>query len=144
MDDNAVFETVTPQTAANDGQDACTLGSPTHPASSSQRNYADSSYTPPPLPPQTCQSIPITAPVPCPSPVRPPQSGSSLSANSSVEGFRSETPSASPATPSDVQVALAFRAPLLPPPTANSPSNAPASAPASSCPSVSHFAAPIF
>ena len=68
-----LFETVTPQTGANDGQDVCTLRSPTPPASSSQRNYADSSYTLPPLPPQICQSVPITGPVPCPNLVRPPQ-----------------------------------------------------------------------
>ncbi len=48
-------ETVTLQTGANDGQDVCTLKSPTPPASSCQRNYADSLYTLPPLPPQTCQ-----------------------------------------------------------------------------------------
>src|SRR5215469_4153518 len=138
-----VLETVTPQTAANDGQDVCTLESPIPPGSSSQRKYADSSYTPPPLPPQICQSIPITAPVPCPSLVRPPQSSSSPSANSSVADLRSETPSVSPAAPSDVRVAVPFRAPLLRPPTAYSPSNVPASAPPSSCPSASHFAAPI-
>src|ERR1700680_4489847 len=68
-----VFETVTPQTGANDGQDVCTLKSPTPPASSSQRNYADSSYTLPPLPPQICQLAPIIGPVPCPSLVRRPQ-----------------------------------------------------------------------
>ena len=61
--ETAVFETVRPRTAANDGQDVCRLRSLSPPASFSQRNYADSSYTRPLLPPQTCQSVPITGPV---------------------------------------------------------------------------------
>lgn len=69
----ALFGTVTPQTGADDGQDVYTLESPTPLASSSQRNYADSSYTLPPLPPQICQLVPITGPVPCPNLVHRPQ-----------------------------------------------------------------------
>ena len=68
-----LFETVTLQTAVNDGQDVCTSKSPTPRASSFQKNYADSSYNPLPLPPQICQSVPITDPVRYPNLVRPSQ-----------------------------------------------------------------------
>ncbi len=63
----------TPRTAANDGPDVCTSTSPTPPASASQRNYADSSCTPPPLPPQICQSVQRADPAPSPDPARPSQ-----------------------------------------------------------------------
>src|SRR5437868_370824 len=88
------FAAVTRQTAASDDQDACTLGSPTAPASVLQRRDADFLYSPRPLLPQICQSIPIAGSVPCLSPVRLPQSGSSLSAHSSLADLHSEIPSA--------------------------------------------------
>src|SRR5215475_11379316 len=133
---------VTPQTGSNDGRDVCTSGSPTRRASSFQRSCADFSYSLLPLLPRTYRSIPIAAPAPCRDLVRPSQRGSWPSANSSVVDLRSETPAVSPDVPSDGRRAVPFLAPLLPPPTAYSPSNVPASAPPSSCPSASHFAAP--
>src|SRR5205085_6863688 len=84
--------TVTPQTAGGDDRDVCTSISPTPAGSSSRRNYADSSYTPRPLPPQTCLSIQIADLVRCSRPVHLPREGSSPLGNSSVAGFRSEIP----------------------------------------------------
>src|SRR6266850_1405926 len=80
--DEMIVKHTKPQTAVDDGPDACTSALPTLPGLTGQRSYADAWCNPSARPRQTGRSIRTNAPFPFPGPVHPAPQDPSPSANS--------------------------------------------------------------
>src|SRR6267378_6821676 len=138
--DEMIVKHTKPQTAVDDGPDACTSTPPTLPGLAGQRSYADAWCIPSARPRQTGRSIRTAAPVPFPDPVHPAPQDPSSSVNSGASVHRSQAPSASRSAQGSAPATTALESCPLPP-APNPPSSAPPLAPRSSCPTSAGYPA---
>src|SRR6267143_1560861 len=136
--DEMIVKHTKPQTAVDDGPDACTSTPPTLPGLAGQRSYADAWCIPSARPRQTGRSIRTAAPVPFPGPVHPAPQDPSSSVNSGASVRRSQAPSASRSAQGSAPATTAPESCPLPP-TPNPPSSAPPLARHSSCPTAADY-----